>query len=84
MSPSAVALIAAAPSTLAAVLVYVSARSALREASDRTVLELGYRLASLADDVKRISSIVDRIDTAFGEVRERLARFEGDAVRPRR
>jgi hypothetical protein len=72
-----VATIAAAPPTLAASLAYLNARATRREMSTSTLVELANEVAVLVQEVQRGGSIVNRIESAVGEPRERVARIEG-------
>lgn len=72
-----VATIAAAPPTAAAILAYASARTTRRELSRSSLVELTGHIAAVVERLERIEGIVDRTDTAIGDLRERVARIEG-------
>lgn len=73
-----VAIIAAFPPTLAAVLVYLANNRSLR----RTVGDSdGLPLARV---VERLDEKLDRIEASVGDVSERVARLEGANVLPMR
>lgn len=77
MNGLAIALIAATPPTLAAVLTFLAARSAMRRESDAHAAVLTHSLDTLQTTVDRIERIVERIDGGIGDLRERVAHLEG-------
>lgn len=76
-----VAVIAALPPTLAALLTFVQARAAnraaMRRAEEHDALGMAASLGRLRSAVGRVESAVDRIDDGVVDLRERVARLEG-------
>jgi hypothetical protein len=72
-----VALIAATPPTLAALLTFVAARSAMRRESESRAAVVTHSLDVLQAAVGRIERAVERVDTGVGDLRERVAHLEG-------
>ena len=79
-----VALIAATPPTLAALLAYLQARATNREQKLDAAAGLKPAVESLAATVNRVEASVGRIDGAVADIRERVARLEGEGAAQRR
>jgi hypothetical protein len=82
--PVVVAAIAAAPPTLAAMLTFLQARAANRRAAEQDALGVARSLGNLQGAVSRVEAAVGRIDEGMVDLRERVARLEGTAVRQAR
>lgn len=78
-----VAVIAAAPPTLAATLAYLAARGQDRvDLAERTTAVV-HSLEGLHVTVARVEASVDRVEGGVVDLRERVARLEGaGGVRP--
>lgn len=72
-----IAVVAATPPTLAAVLTFLAARSATRRENDARALVVTHSLDTLQATVGRIERTVERIDNGVGDLRERVAHLEG-------
>jgi outer membrane murein-binding lipoprotein Lpp len=72
-----VAVVAAWPPTLAAVLSFVIARSSDRRAAQERAAVTDQRLDHLGTAIGRVEATVERVDTGVGDLRERVARLEG-------
>lgn len=68
--------------TLAALLAYVNARAARRTTEANDVTHLNAVVGELDRSVQRIEAATNRVETAVGGLRERLARVEGHLDRP--
>lgn len=77
-----VAVIAATPPTLAAVLTFLASRSAMRRDYERHAIAMSHSLNALEATVGRVEATVERIDAGVDDLRERVARLEG-AQNPR-
>lgn len=72
-----VALIAAAPPTLAALVTYLQARAAQRAASEERKSATERTLEVLGAAIDRLQVATDRIDGGVADLRERVGRLEG-------
>ena len=76
------ALIAATPPTVAAILGYLANRRSLRRSvGTRPGLPLAKVIERLDTKVDRVDSKVDRVIDGQAQMRERLARIEGERER---
>ena len=75
-----VALIAAAPPTVGAVLTYLQARSARREAAEQRAAATDRTLEVLGGAIERLQQTTDRVEGAVSDLRERVGRLEGAAA----
>lgn len=82
---AAVALIAALPPTLAALLAYAQGRSAQRAASDQRSADTAPTLEILGSAIEGVQATTERVEAGVGELRERISRLEGAVLAsPRR
>jgi hypothetical protein len=72
-----VAIVAAWPPILAAILTFLAARASDRRASVERAALTAQSLEQLATAVGRVEAAVERVETGLGDVRERVARLEG-------
>lgn len=72
-----VAVVAAWPPTLAAVLTFLAARSSDRRAADERVAVVAQSIDTLGTAVARVDDAVERVEAGVVELRERVARLEG-------
>lgn len=72
-----IAVIAATPPTLAALLTFLQARAANRRAAEQEAIGVARSLGELQGSVSRIDAAVQRIDEGVVDLRERVARLEG-------
>lgn len=72
-----VAVMAAGPPTVAALLAHLQARAARREAAAERTRGVAHALDVVGADLSRLEATVARIDGGVLDVRERLARLEG-------
>ena len=72
-----VALVAATPPTLAAILTFLVARSSSRREGEARAASLAHSFDTLQATVVRIERTVERIDAGVGDLRERVAHLEG-------
>lgn len=72
-----VALVAASPPTLAALLAYGAARASARQAATERAAVIDQSLDSLNAAVARVEAAVARVESGVGDLRERVARLEG-------
>jgi hypothetical protein len=72
-----VAIVAAWPPILAAILTFLAARASDRRASVERAAVTAQSLDQLGSALSRVEAAVERVETGLGEVRERVARLEG-------
>lgn len=77
-----VATIGSIAPTGAALLAYINARAARRATEANDVTHLNAAVDELDRSVRRIEAATDRVETAVGGLRERIARVEGHLDRP--
>lgn len=75
-APIVIAVVAATPPTMAALLTYFSSRASDRTAQERASA-VAQSLENLGVTVARIDACVERVESGVVELRERVARLEG-------
>jgi hypothetical protein len=75
-----VALIAATPPTVGALLTYVQARVAQREAARDRASATARTLEILGGAIERLQETTDRVETGIADLRERVGHLEGAAM----